>query len=334
MGRLLVEGGYYHLFGRGLERRFIFRDDEDKLDFLERLGQVLHCSEAQCIAWAIMSNHYHLLVRVHNKPLGKMMLPLLGGFAGHYNRRHKRAGYVFQNRYKSILCDADNYLLELIRYIHLNPVRAGMLPDLDQLKNYPWTGHAGMLGCHLQKWHAATVALGYFGSNIGSARASYKRFVGTDISDIPNYNFDGGGLIRSLGGWESLAQQRTEHVTSIGDERILGDSQFVAQALEQDKLAITQRTLLQQQGWTLDKLVERVCGCCEIRENELLSKARANNLSVAKSLICYLGKEKLGLTCREIAIRLGISQQAVSLWIAKANMYCTEDNAKFEDILG
>ena len=74
-----------------------------------------------------MTNHYHLLIRVGDQPLAKLMAPLLGGYAGHYNRRHRRSGYVFQNRYKSILCDADAYLLELMRYIHLDPLRAAIV---------------------------------------------------------------------------------------------------------------------------------------------------------------------------------------------------------------
>ena len=100
----------------------------------------------QCLAWAIMSNHYHLLMRVGAQPLSKLMSPLLGGYASNYNRRHRRSGYVFQNRYKSILFDADSYLLELVRTIHLNPIKAKILKSLSQLDRYHWTGHAGLQG--------------------------------------------------------------------------------------------------------------------------------------------------------------------------------------------
>ncbi len=114
-GRLHIPGGYYHIIGRGLERRNIFKQTVDKTDFLERLGIGLERVEAKCLAWVVMSNHYHLLVCNGNQPLSKLMGPILGGYASKYNRRHKRCGYVFQYRYKSILCDADEYLLELIR---------------------------------------------------------------------------------------------------------------------------------------------------------------------------------------------------------------------------
>ena len=151
-GRLHIPGGYYHVMGRGLERRRIFNHSDDKNDFLARLGVALAESESQCLAWAVMSNHYHLLIRVSAQPLSKLMSPLLGGYASSYNRRHRRSGYVFQNRFKSILCDADSYLLGLVRYIHLNPMKAKMLASLSQLSRYRWTGHAGLLGRHTQSW--------------------------------------------------------------------------------------------------------------------------------------------------------------------------------------
>ena len=168
-GRLHIPGGYYHLIGRGFEQRFIFEENRDKEDFLSRLGDNLARSQTQCLAWALMSNHYHLLLRVESVPLCKLMAPVLGGFAGAYNRRRGRSGYVFQNRYKSILVDADHYLLELVRYIHLNPLRAGIIANAQELEDYRWTGHAGVLGKHLQIWHDTDATLRFFGNSKSTA---------------------------------------------------------------------------------------------------------------------------------------------------------------------
>lgn len=333
IGRLHLPGGVYHLMGRGLERRNIFREEVDKRDFLERFGKGLERYEMQCFAWVLMSNHYHLLVRVRDKPLSKLMASVLGGYASAYNRRNRRVGYVFQNRYKSILCDADNYLLELIRYIHLNPLRAGMLQDLDALGRYRWAGHAGVLGRHKQKWHEVNEVLGLFGRKVGTARRTYNRFISEGLNKARREDFGGGGLIRSHGGWESLSGFRKEHQFCIGDERILGESDFVLQALGDDVLAITAKASLEQRGWTLERLIQRISSNFGVSEAMLLSKARSNDLSVVKSLISYWGTQEIGLSCREIATRLNISQQAVSNWVVKGEAYCQRGKLVFDEEL-
>jgi putative transposase len=325
IGRLHIPGGTYHLLGRGLERRNIFDDDSDKQEFLTRLGTNLVDSEFQCLAWAIMSNHYHLLIRVGSAPLAKLMSPLLSGFAGNYNRRHHRSGYVFQNRYTSILCDTESYLLKLIRYIHLNPLRAGMLHTLAELDRYPWTGHAGIMGNHQQNWQLFDEVLGHFGTRPGAARRGYRKFLASDLDESERTNLSGGGLIRSYGSWETIQQLRKEHRHCIGDERILGDSKFVERVLAQDQLKIQSKSVYARKGWDLDVLIKQVCLHCEVDESNLVSKARANQLSRAKSLICYLGARELGIKRREIADRLQISQSAASYWIKEGKLYCRSE---------
>ena len=333
IGRLHIPGGCYHIIGRGLERRYIFEDTADKQDFLSRLGENLERSDVRCLAWTVMSNHYHLLIRAGAKPLAKMMAPLLGGFAGSYNRRHGRSGYVFQNRFTSILCEAESYLLELTRYIHLNPVRAGMIEDLQGLDHYPWTGHAGIMGKHCQKWQSIDEVLSLFDERVGTARKLYREFLFAGIKSVDVPNLSGGGLVRSHGGWESLSRFRQEHVRIIGDERILGHSEFVEQALSQDDLALDTREFLRRGGWDLEKLIRRVCSYCDVSEERLLTKARSNKLSVAKTLICHWGAEKLGCSTREIAVRLGISQPAVSRWNKLGRSYCERERIEFRNIV-
>ena len=114
--RIDAAGALHHIICRGIERRKIFRTDFDRDDFLERLGSVLAETDTPCYAWALMANHFHLLLRTGNAPVSKVMGRLLTGYAGGFNRRHGRSGHLFQNRYKSILCDEDTYLLELVRY--------------------------------------------------------------------------------------------------------------------------------------------------------------------------------------------------------------------------
>jgi REP element-mobilizing transposase RayT len=318
--------------GRGLERRRIFYADADKQDFLARLGETLARSGSQCLAWSVMSNHYHLLIRVGDQPLVKLMSPLLGGYAAHYNRRHRRSGYVFQNRYKSILCDADSYLLELVRYIHLNPLRADMLKKLNDLDRYPWTGHATIMGHQKQDWQSVTEVLSLFARGVGTARRRYREYVDQGLGERESEALLGGGLVRSYGGWEGLKRLRKEHVRCIGDERILGDSDFVKRALAQDTLSIEKGTQRIQAGWDLDRLIRRVCLYCGVKEEQLAQKARANDLSLAKALICFWGSRELNLSLREIAHRLAISQPATSQWVKRGREYCRELEIDFEVI--
>ena len=135
-----------HVMARGIERTRIYRDDKDRKSFLERLADILEEMQTQCYAWALIPNHFHLLIRTGASPLSKVIRRLMTGYAVTFNKRHKRSGHLFQNRYKSVVCEEDPYLLELIRYIHLNPLRAGLVNDLKELDKYPWTGHSAILG--------------------------------------------------------------------------------------------------------------------------------------------------------------------------------------------
>jgi putative transposase len=107
---------------RGIERRNIFLDDRDRSTFVNRLSLLLLETQTDCLAWSLLSNHAHLLLRPSKKILSEMMQRLLTGYAVEFNLRHHRCGHLFQNRFKSIVCEEDSYLLELVRYIHLNPI--------------------------------------------------------------------------------------------------------------------------------------------------------------------------------------------------------------------
>jgi len=248
-----------------MERRHIFSSAEDKNDFLERLGIGLEQTNSECLAFAIMSNHYHLLIKVSSAPLSHLMSKLLSGYASHYNYRNKRSGYVFQNRFKSILCDADNYLLELIRYLHLNPLKANMIDTVAQLDRYRWTGHAGIMGKQIQSWHNRSAVVHLFGRQRKQAIKRYRDFIKAGINDMTDTDLSGGGLVRSYGGWDSVKELRQDHEVRIGDERILGDSDFVLAVLKEDELSITKKTEWQRKGWDLKKLINVVCDYFEVK---------------------------------------------------------------------
>src|SRR4030043_1826373 len=153
----------HHVMVRGIERRRIFESERDREDFLDRLGRVIQEGGASCFAWVLIPNHAHILLRTGSTPLAKMMRRLLTGYAVSFNLRHQRSGHLFQNRYKSIVCEEDSYLLELIRYIHLNAIRAGLVKDLRELDRYRWRGHSVLVGYEQRDWQGRGGGLFLFG---------------------------------------------------------------------------------------------------------------------------------------------------------------------------
>jgi len=138
--RLDAPGVLHHIMIRGIDRQEIFLEDRDRDDFLKRLSELLPQTETLCYAWVFIPNHAHFLFRTGRVPLASLMRRLFTGYAVSFNHRHKRHGRLFQNRYKSIVSQEEAYLKELVRYIHLNPIRARIVPGLKELNNYPYSG--------------------------------------------------------------------------------------------------------------------------------------------------------------------------------------------------
>jgi len=130
-------GTLHHVMIRGIERRRIVDDDQDRSDFVRRLGDLAATSGTPIYAWALMSNHTHILLSSGVLGLAPFMRRLLTGYAVNYNLRHRRHGHLFQNRYKSIVCDGDSYFTELARYIHLNPLRVNLVRDIRHWRIIP-----------------------------------------------------------------------------------------------------------------------------------------------------------------------------------------------------
>lgn len=169
--RIDAPGLFHHVVVRGIERRLIFVDDEDRMDFLRRLERVLPESGMPCLAWALIPNHVHLLVRTAGVSVSRVMARIGTGYARRFNERHRRVGHLFQNRFLSRPIEDDGDLLGVIRYVHLNPVRHGLVPDVSALEEYPWCG-AGALCGRLAPlgFHDVDSALHVFGSSREAAR--------------------------------------------------------------------------------------------------------------------------------------------------------------------
>ena len=256
--RIDAPGALHHIIVRGIERRNIFEDDTDRLNFLDRLGKILGETSTQCFAWALIPNHFHLLLRTGAYPLSTVMRRLLTGHAMNFNRRHNRIGQLFQNRYKSILCQEDSYLLELVRYIHLNPIRAGRVTDIKTLDKHPFCGHAVIMGKKKTDWQDDAYVLKMFANRRSTARRRYKIFVEKGIRQGKRPALTGGGLIRSSGGWSVIKSFRRANIHFKSDERVLGDSDFVERVLKAADESLERKYKLKSQGYDIDKIADRV----------------------------------------------------------------------------
>ncbi len=181
--RIAFPGALYHVTSRGDRREAIFEDDEDRRVFLATLAQVIARFNWVCHAWCLMDNHYHLLVETPDGNLSAGMRQLNGVFTQASNRRHGRVGHLFQGRFKAILVDGDAYLLELLRYVVLNPVRAGMVKTPDA---WHWSSYRACAGQEpAPAWLAVDGVLALFGARRGPARVRYMKFVADGV-DAPS----------------------------------------------------------------------------------------------------------------------------------------------------
>ena len=310
--RIDAPGALQHIIVRGIEGNAIFKDRYDRYNFLDRLGDVLINTSTPCFAWALMFNHVHLLLRTGLTPIAKVMQRLLTGYAQQFNHRHKRHGQLFQNRYKSFLCEEEPYLLELVRYIHLNPLRAEVVKDLNQLSTYPFCGHQVLMGKFNHEWQDVDYVLALFGKTSGAARKAYETFIAKGVSAGRRPELVGGGLIRSAGGWSALKGYRQSGIRIKGDERILGSSDFVEITLKQANERLAEKSQLQADGPNLETLIEKAAVYFKVDIEELKTGSKERKISHARSVVCYLAVRKLMISCADAARALKISPSTVS----------------------
>ncbi len=265
-------------------------------------------------------------------PVARLMGKVLTGYAGSFNRRYRRHGHLFQNRYKSILCEEDPYLQELVRYIHLNPLRAGLVKDLEQLEDYPYSGHSVLAGRRKSDWQDREYVLSCFDRTEGEARKKYLLFVSEGAEKGSRPELAGGGIIRSAGGWREYKKLRGSGVRLKGDERILGGSEFVERVLRETEEQWTKKTLLKKRGVDLGRVIEKTAAHFGMEPEELTSGNRSRGIARARAVVCFLAVRRLGLTCAEVAKELNVSPSAVSRSIMRGRKGLKADSLE-EQIL-
>jgi REP element-mobilizing transposase RayT len=310
--RLDAPGTLHHVMIRGIEKGLIVKDDEDRKHFVSRMGSLAKETGTAVYAWALMSNHAHILLRSGRTGMPGFMRRLLTGYASAYNRRHKRYGHVFQNRYKSIVCEEDPYFQKLVCYIHLNPLRAGLVHTLEELDSYPWCGHSVVMNRLGNDWQDREYVLEYFGKTEGRARKAYYAFVAEQSRQARQPELTGGGLIRSMGGWSVVKGQRKQGEWELGDERILGSGAFVQQMLYQAQGAVKYQINSRDSIKTVKQELTAACKEAGIAVGLLQSGSRRQPLPKVRKKLAEGFVEEHGLTLAETARQLGVSTSAIA----------------------
>ncbi len=310
--RLDAPGALHHVMGRGIEKTSIFRTDKDREDFVSRLGVLCERGLLNVFAWALLDNHFHLLIRTGKQSLSEGMRKLLTGYVVSFNRRYGRHGHLFQNRYKSILCEQDPYLLELTRYIHLNPIRAGVVKTMRQLADYPWTGHGVIIGRQQRPWQEVDAVISYFGKRRREAIRKYERYVSEGVRMGKRPELVGGGLIRSMGGWSEVVSLRRKGEREASDERILGGGEFVERVLEDAEERIRETLRWKKRVMDLAMLLREVSRREGLEEEEIRGRSRRESVVRGRKIICQVALRKLGYTGASVARYLGMTTSSVN----------------------
>ena len=329
--RIDAPGALQHIIARGIEGRKIFQHKTDYADFLERLGKILNETRTRCLAFALIPNHFHLLLKTGKAPISNVMLRLLTGYAVSFNRRHRRRGYLFQNRYKSILCQEDAYLLELVRYIHLNPLRASLVKDMKALDKYPYSGHSVVMGKYSNDWQDTGSVLRLFAGKTLLARRRYRSFVQNGIARGKRPDLIGGGLVRSIGGWASVKAMRQTKIYQKADERILGNGDFVKEVLAIANERLERKYALAAKGVGLDHVAQRVARLMHMDVSELFKPGKQRKRVKARSVFCYWAARELDINMVELCRRLKLSAAAVSLSVRRGEKIVRENNYTLVD---
>ena len=324
-------GAFHHVMVRGMDRRKLFEDKADYLQFRKRLGNAILEGGGSCYAWSLMPNHAHLFLRTGSKPLSNIMQIVLAGYGLYYNRRRKRTGYVYQGRFKSILCEKEPYFLELIRYVHLNPVRAGIVAGLAGLSRFPWTGHPALLGRESFPWQAATEVLAAFGKGLRNQREGYLAFLAEGLSKDHEANLSGIRLMRAIGGRWDEPDHEGHSRRRVGEELILGRDRFVEDVLKKVDEREMRWERLKRQGWNSGKAIRRAAEICGLKPGGVRGNGKKPAQCKARYLSCKWMVEDLGLSAVETAGILRIVQPAVVACVKRGRRLEMELGVRLED---
>lgn len=301
--RIEYPGAFYHVMARGNRKIKIFLDDEDREKFLKTVLRYKEKYDLVVYAFTLMDNHFHLLVETRHFPLSKAMQGMLQSYTQWHNRRYNKVGHLFQGRYKAILCDRDSYLIVLVRYIHLNPVRAGYV---DFPEEYLWSSHRTYLGLTQSDLVDVDLVLDEFDARRSKSIRLYSAFIN-----------------------EALGEGRKGEFYFLRDQRVLGDDGFYAQVMKQIKKK-PEKMDGALRDKTLEDVVKKVKQLTGIGPGQLAGRERDSDVMKARSLFINLCSAFTKMKKKEIAKFL--KRQPGSLGFIEGKLSESEIMKTIEDL--
>ena len=302
--RIEFPGAFYHVITRGNNRQKIFADDEDYKYFLGRLNHYKERFKFVLFAYVLMPNHIHLLLETGEVPLSRIMQSLQFTYTQKFNRRHKKVGHLFQGRYKAILCQKESYLLELIRYIVLNPVRARLVK---RPVDWRWNSYFDLL--RLKEGHVVSFeeVLALFGTKPAGAAKSLQKHI------------NGG-----------LAEGHNESYYKLKDQRVLGEDEFAQEVV---KLGDAMSGDFEYYNVTIDDVVKMVAEQMGIGEDRIRSVMRERIGAKARGVVAYISKTMCGKTAKEVGQYFGRSEPVLSKLVRRVEFELTENKGATKELL-
>ena len=278
--RLHVPGGFYHVILRGNHREALFGCEADRDRLNEIVAEVLEQQHARLHAFCWMTNHLHALLQIGDQPLGGVMQRIARRYSRYRHRQLRTTGHLFERRYKAWLVDADSYFLTLLRYIHLNPLKAGMVSRAD---DYPWSSHRAYTGQARIAWLTVDFGLSLFGSTEESARRQYCSFMAQ-----PSY----------------ASEDRIFEDTHPEDSRVLGSDRFIE--------SLVLQSFKPRSSVSLNELAEGICTEHEVSTQLVRSSSRQRKLSAVRIAIAVRAIEERIATLVEVAAFLNREPASLS----------------------
>jgi len=298
--RITVPGAIHHIMSRGNEGKQIFLSNEDRLFFLNNLELQLQKAGYLLYGWCLMDNHYHLLLRVNEFPLGIFMRQVNGRYAQYFRKKSRTRGYFFQDRYKSIVSQDQYYIEQMVRYIHLNPVRAGICKTIEELDTYPWCGHAVIIGRRAWGIQNTHDVLKCFAKQEDDALEHYRSFMKEGLKNEP--------MIHTILRQNNHDKENIHHTGCW----VIGNDEFVRRALSADTKRRARLKEYARKNSMLETIALEVSKCYGLSNGEIKIRGRNNAQSAARKFFAFVCNREYQFPVCEIARYLNISSQSVS----------------------